>query len=81
MKEIREEIGIAIGEASMCWETTPKGVFDSDKAVDIGDRLTAEIKKIVLGWVGEDRTTGEARDWSYNTAKDEIRKRIKNDTR
>lgn len=29
----------ALGEASMCWNETPKGVFDSTKAKEIGDRL------------------------------------------
>ena len=29
----------AIGEASMCWTETPKGVFDSTRAKRIGDDL------------------------------------------
>ena len=54
MKEIREKIFMAIGEASMCWKPIPKGVFDSTKAGKVGDRLTAEIEKIVLGWIPND---------------------------
>ncbi len=38
-------IMIAIGEASMCWSETPKGVFDSSKAKQIGEKLLQDIKK------------------------------------
>ncbi len=34
----------ALGEASMCWSETPKGVFDSTKAREIGERLLAALK-------------------------------------
>lgn len=35
-----ELVGIAIGEASMCWSETPKGVFDSTRAAEIAAKLT-----------------------------------------
>lgn len=35
----------ALGEASMCWSETPKGVFDSDKAADLGNRVVNSLKK------------------------------------
>ena len=31
----------ALGAASMCWVPLPNGVFDSDRAKDIGDKLVA----------------------------------------
>lgn len=35
----------AIGEASMCWSSIEgAGVFDSDKAIEIGEKLLANIK-------------------------------------
>ena len=34
----------ALGEASMCWSETPKGVFDSTKAAQIGKKLLSDIK-------------------------------------
>lgn len=37
--EIREKIGIAIGEASMCWSEPPHGVFDSARA----NRILEEV--------------------------------------
>lgn len=40
-REFRELIGIAIGEASMCWTETPQGVFDSTRASAIVDRILA----------------------------------------
>lgn len=38
-KEIGGTIGIAIGEASMCWSEVPKGVFESSKAKEITNNL------------------------------------------
>jgi len=34
----------AIGAASICWSETPKGVFDSTKALQIGEKLFENIK-------------------------------------
>ena len=39
-----ELINTAIGEASMCWSETPKGVFDSTKALEIGKKLLEDLK-------------------------------------
>lgn len=33
----------ALGAASMCWSESPKGIFDSTKAKEIGDALIAEL--------------------------------------
>ena len=35
----------ALGEASMCWSETPKGVFDNIKAAQIGKKLLRDIKQ------------------------------------
>lgn len=35
----------ALGEVSMCWSETPKGVFQDQEAKIIGDNL---VKKILL---------------------------------
>lgn len=43
--ELRTKLGEAIGEASMCWSEKPKGVFDSEKASKIVDKLVEWIKK------------------------------------
>ena len=43
-KELREKIFTALGEASMCWEPIPVGVFDSTKAQRIGDELVSALK-------------------------------------
>lgn len=39
--KFRELVGIAIGEASMCWSEMPSGVFDSTRAKEIVDRICA----------------------------------------
>ena len=39
-----ELIMTALGEASMCWTETPKGVFDSTRAIQIGKKLLEDIK-------------------------------------
>jgi len=38
-KSFRNIVGEAIGEASMCWLETPTGVFDSDRASRIVDKI------------------------------------------
>ena len=34
-EEIKTRVGEILGEVSMCWSETPKGVFQSSKAVDL----------------------------------------------
>lgn len=36
----------AIGAASMCWGETPSGVFDSDRALAIGEKLLLDLSKL-----------------------------------
>ena len=43
---IERHVFEAIGEASMCWENTPTGVFDSDRAKRIGDDLIKFIESV-----------------------------------
>lgn len=42
-EQIYQMIGEAIGQASMCWVTTPKGVFDSTLAKQVTDELFKSI--------------------------------------
>lgn len=42
---LEEIIFQALGEASMCWDESPKGVFDSQRAKQIGEDLLQAIKK------------------------------------
>lgn len=39
LEEFEEVVGQAIGEASMCWSETPKGVFESDNACKILEKV------------------------------------------
>ena len=43
MSDTSEKIFQALGEASMCWSETPKGVFDSNKAKEIGEKLMKDL--------------------------------------
>jgi hypothetical protein len=54
LDEIKEIIGLAIGEGSMCWSEIPKGIFDSKKASNIINESSLKIlnlreKKPLLG--------------------------------
>ena len=40
------KILLAIGEASMCWSETPKGVFDSSRAIKIGEKLYNILRRM-----------------------------------
>lgn len=41
----RDLILVAIGEASMCWNETPTGVFDTERAIAIANRLEADLDR------------------------------------
>ena len=43
--DIKTEIYQSIGEASMCWNPRPIGVFDSTHAGKVADRLYNQIKE------------------------------------
>ena len=40
---LREKIGIALGESSMCWSEIPTGVFHSERATEILNDLCYQI--------------------------------------
>jgi len=46
--DIESAVFQALGAASMCWSQTPKGVFESTWAKQIGERLLEEINRKVL---------------------------------
>lgn len=43
-KTLQNKVFEALGEVSMCWSETPKGVFESSRAEEIGNRLMHDIK-------------------------------------
>ena len=43
-KPLKDDILQALGEASMCWSKTPKGVFDSERVKKIGNKLLSIIR-------------------------------------
>lgn len=45
MEEMRRLVFEALGEASMCWSETPKGVFDGAHAKQIGEDLLKAIQE------------------------------------
>lgn len=44
---LEQEVFQALGEASMSWSETPKGIFDSTNAKRIGDELMKKINSDV----------------------------------
>ena len=45
MDKLKEVVFQGLGEASMCWSETPKGVFDSTNAKRIGDEIMQAIEE------------------------------------
>jgi len=41
IEEIKKQIFEAVGEATMCWSKTPKGIFQSKEAEIIGNRIVS----------------------------------------
>jgi len=44
---IREEVLTAVGQAALCWSSSPAGLFDTRKAVAIAEEATEKIMQIV----------------------------------
>ena len=44
MERLRELVFQALGQASMCWSEIPRGVFDSEQAIQIGNELMKAIE-------------------------------------
>lgn len=55
---LKEQIGHAIGHASMCWQPTPSGVFDSSEAL----KVCAELEQLMS------KALREARDQALEEA-------------
>lgn len=48
MEELKEKVFQALGEATMCWNPKPSIlVFDSTRAMEIGEKLWKEIEKVL----------------------------------
>jgi hypothetical protein len=41
--DLRSVIQEWVGEASMCWTSPPSGIFDSEHARDLSDRIVKEL--------------------------------------
>jgi len=52
-KELLERVFVALGQASMCWSVTPRGIFESGRAKAIGDDLVAAIKDAITSAVSD----------------------------
>ncbi len=46
-RELESKVGEALGEASMCWSETPKGVFESNKALAVANNLISFIENLL----------------------------------
>ena len=45
-KQLETIVFEALGTASMCWSETPKGIFDSSQASDVGNEAVSNIMKL-----------------------------------
>jgi septal ring factor EnvC (AmiA/AmiB activator) len=46
VSNLRTEVFLAIGEASMCWTETPHGIFDRQRAEEMAHDLDAKIEQL-----------------------------------
>lgn len=49
-KTLQNKVFEALGEVSMCWSETPKGVFESSRAEEIGNKLMKNIEEEIGSW-------------------------------
>ncbi len=54
MEELQRLVFTALGQASVCWSETPTGVFDSEEATKIGDKLVNDIIRLYTDSFTED---------------------------
>lgn len=47
-EDTESAVFLALGAASMCWDETPTGVFDSERAEQIGNELIAHLRYQLL---------------------------------
>ena len=47
MTDLRGKLFQAIGQASVCWEPKPTGVFESTQALGVGEVLLVDIVKLL----------------------------------
>lgn len=48
ISNIHNQVFMAIGYASMCWDRPPTGTFQSEKARDRGDQLMRYISQYII---------------------------------
>lgn len=68
----RERIGEIIGEASMCWSETPKGIFNSDRAKELVDEVMCHIEYPLNH--PEDKNTDFIEEKRFRIKEDELYK-------
>ena len=78
---LREILGIAVGEASMCWQPIPKGVFDSSNAIKVTDKLEQAIIEWAISRLPEKvevdmNTSQEGIQTGWNDCLEEVRRRL-----
>ena len=44
---LSETILQSMGEASMCWNPTPTGEFDSTKAAEVGEKVIKDVRQMI----------------------------------
>jgi hypothetical protein len=75
-REIREKVFQALGQASVCWDIIPVGVFDADKAKQIGEDLIialfpkpASVEEIMdelrVGFLNKNLETSKEKSCSF----------------
>lgn len=53
-EDTETSVFLALGAASVCWDETPTGVFDSTRAKQIGEELIAHLRYRLLVGLDEE---------------------------
>jgi len=53
-----------IGEASMCWDAPPSGIFDSSRAEKLAKELVSQVTEIHALATRQPQKTGLSLNWS-----------------
>ncbi len=72
LTELEKVVFEALGQASMCWDPRPTGVFDSQMAVVVGDNLMREISTITGAGRGAEQQTKILADYLMRECPHEV---------
>ena len=80
IKQLEIIVFEALGTASMCWSETPKGIFDSSQASNVGNEAVSFIIKLYDQFKQDEQSDAvEFAEWLQENAEDLSKQQLNGD--